>query len=76
MKATGQGREIFSMATNEEIVFTRKATEAINLVASAGAAEHQAGTKIVLSIMEHHPISCPGISQERHGARHQMGAGR
>src|SRR6202042_3521612 len=44
----------------EEIVFTRNATEAINLVASSwGAPNIGEGDEIVLSIMEHHSNIVP-----------------
>jgi cysteine desulfurase / selenocysteine lyase len=54
----------------EEIVFTRNATEAINLVASSyGALEIGAGDEIVLSIMEHHSNIVPWhFHRERRGA--------
>src|ERR1700757_1533377 len=44
----------------EEIIFTRNATEAINLVAyTFGQERVQAGDEIVLSIMEHHSNIVP-----------------
>jgi cysteine desulfurase/selenocysteine lyase len=44
----------------EEIIFTRNATEAINLVAyTFGRERIQAGDEIVLSIMEHHSNIVP-----------------
>jgi cysteine desulfurase/selenocysteine lyase len=54
----------------EEIVFTRNATEAINLVAYTFGQEHiKAGDEIVLSIMEHHSNIVPWhFLRERHGA--------
>jgi cysteine desulfurase/selenocysteine lyase len=54
----------------EEIVFTRNATEAINLVAyTFGHERIQAGDEIVLSIMEHHSNIVPWhFLRERHGA--------
>ncbi|HEY6257605.1 MAG TPA: cysteine desulfurase, partial [Xanthobacteraceae bacterium] len=54
----------------EEIVFTRNATEAINLVAySFGHERIQAGDEIVLSIMEHHSNIVPWhFLRERAGA--------
>ena len=57
-------------ARNEEIVFTRNATEAINLVASSwGEPNIKAGDEIVLSIMEHHSNIVPWhFLRERHGA--------
>src|SRR5215218_7675800 len=57
-------------ARTEEIVFTRNATEAINLVASSwGEPNIRAGDEIVLSIMEHHSNIVPWhFLRERHGA--------
>ncbi|MEM9683662.1 MAG: cysteine desulfurase [Pseudomonadota bacterium] len=47
-------------ARPEEIVFTRNATEAINLVASSwGHANLKAGDEIVVSVMEHHANIVP-----------------
>src|SRR5246500_1424371 len=55
---------------NEEIVFTRNATEAINLVAySWGEVNIKAGDEIVGSIMEHHSNIVPWhFLRERQGA--------
>jgi len=55
---------------NEEIIFTRNATEAINLVAyTFGHERIKAGDEIVLSIMEHHSNIVPWhFLRERHGA--------
>ena len=54
----------------EDIVFTRNATEAINLVASSfGAGRIGEGDEIVLSIMEHHSNIVPWhFLRERQGA--------
>jgi cysteine desulfurase / selenocysteine lyase len=54
----------------EEIVFTRNATEAINLVAyTFGRERIKEGDEIVLSIMEHHSNIVPWhFLRERHGA--------
>jgi cysteine desulfurase/selenocysteine lyase len=54
----------------EEIVFTRNATEAINLVAyTFGRERIKAGDEIVLSIMEHHSNIVPWhFVRERQGA--------
>jgi cysteine desulfurase/selenocysteine lyase len=55
----------------EEIVFTRNATEAINLVAYTFGRDRitGAGDEIVLSIMEHHSNIVPWhFLRERHGA--------
>ncbi len=55
---------------NEEIIFTRNVTEAINLVASSwGEPNIKPGDEIVLSIMEHHSNIVPWhFLRERHGA--------
>jgi cysteine desulfurase/selenocysteine lyase len=54
----------------EEIIFTRNATEAINLVAASwGGPNIGAGDEIVLSIMEHHSNIVPWhFLRERQGA--------
>src|SRR5947209_11435504 len=54
----------------EEVIFTRNATEAINLVASSwGEPNIKAGDEIVISIMEHHSNIVPWhFLRERHGA--------
>src|ERR1700720_705912 len=54
----------------EEIIFTRNATEAINLVASSwGEPNIGEGDEIVISIMEHHSNIVPWhFLRERHGA--------
>jgi cysteine desulfurase/selenocysteine lyase len=54
----------------QEIIFTRNATEAINLVAYTFGVEHvSAGDEIVLSILEHHSNIVPWhFLRERHGA--------
>jgi cysteine desulfurase/selenocysteine lyase len=54
----------------EEIVFTRNATEAINLVASSFGLDHiHEGDEIVLSVMEHHSNIVPWhFHRERKGA--------
>jgi cysteine desulfurase / selenocysteine lyase len=57
-------------ARKEEIIFTRNATEAINLVAyTFGRERIKAGDEIVLSIMEHHSNIVPWhFLRERAGA--------
>jgi cysteine desulfurase/selenocysteine lyase len=54
----------------EEIMFTRSATEAINLVASSFAGPRiEAGDEIVLTVMEHHSNIVPWhFHRERKGA--------
>src|ERR1700730_12693137 len=63
-------RGFLNAARREEIVFTRNATEAINLVAyTFGHERIQAGDEIVLSIMEHHSNIVPWhFLRERQGA--------
>src|SRR5437016_3420242 len=63
-------RAFINAARKEEIVFTRNATEAINLVAATFGRERiKAGDEIVLSIMEHHSNIVPWhFLRERHGA--------
>jgi cysteine desulfurase/selenocysteine lyase len=63
-------RAYLNAARPEEIVFTRNATEAINLVAyTFGRERIKPGDEIVLSIMEHHSNVVPWhFLRERHGA--------
>jgi cysteine desulfurase / selenocysteine lyase len=63
-------RAFLNAARQEEIVFTRNATEAVNLVAYTFARERiRAGDEIVLSIMEHHSNIVPWhFWRERQGA--------
>jgi cysteine desulfurase/selenocysteine lyase len=62
---------------NEEIVFTRNATEAINLVASSwGEPNIREGDEIVLSIMEHHSNIVPWHRRIRKSADAAHQAGR
>ena len=63
-------RAFLNAGRPEEIIFTRNATEAINLVAyTFGRERLKAGDEIVLSIMEHHSNIVPWhFLRERHGA--------
>ncbi len=63
-------RRFVNAASHDEIVFTRSATEAINLVASSFGLERiGAGDEIVLSVMEHHSNIVPWhFHRERKGA--------
>src|SRR5436309_425790 len=63
-------RAFLNAGRREEIIFTRNATEAINLVAATFGRERiQPGDEIVLSIMEHHSNIVPWhFLRERHGA--------
>jgi len=63
-------RAFINAERHEEIVFTRNATEAINLVAyTFGRERIKPGDEIVLSIMEHHSNIVPWhFLRERYGA--------
>lgn len=63
-------RRFLNAASTDEIIFTRNATGAINLVASSfGALKIGEGDEIVLSIMEHHSNIVPWhFHRERKGA--------
>ena len=63
-------RGFINAERKEEIIFTRNATEAINLVAyTFGRERIKAGDEIVLSIMEHHSNIVPWhFLRERQGA--------
>ena len=65
-----KSRRFLNAGRKEEIIFTRNATEAINLVAyTFGHERIKAGDEIVLSIMEHHSNIVPWhFLRERHGA--------
>jgi len=63
-------RRFLNAPSVDQIVFTRSATEAINLVASSYGMEHIGeGDEIILSIMEHHSNIVPWhFHRERKGA--------
>ena len=63
-------RRFLNAASSEEIVFTRSATEAINLAAASFGLRHiGAGDEIVLTVMEHHSNIVPWhFHRERKGA--------
>jgi cysteine desulfurase/selenocysteine lyase len=63
-------QRFINAARKEEIIFTRNATEAINLAAASFGGERiKEGDEIVLSIMEHHSNIIPWhFFRERHGA--------
>tara|TARA_R110002072_G_scaffold3937_1_gene28105 strand:+ start:2487 stop:3722 length:1236 start_codon:yes stop_codon:yes gene_type:complete len=62
-------RDFLNAPGVDNIIFTKGATEGINLVASALAETIQAGDEIVLSIMEHHSNIVPWhFLRERQGA--------
>ncbi|MFK4507800.1 cysteine desulfurase [Bradyrhizobium daqingense] len=62
--------QFINAARTEEVIFTRNATEAINLVASSwGGPNVKEGDEIVISIMEHHSNIVPWhFLRERQGA--------
>lgn len=68
--ARESARKFLNAGSTDEIVFTKGATEAINLVASSfGLQNIQEGDEIVLSIMEHHSNIVPWhFLRERKGA--------
>jgi cysteine desulfurase / selenocysteine lyase len=63
-------RRFLNAASTDEIIFTRSATEAINLAAASfGLKSIGAGDEIVLSVMEHHSNIVPWhFHRERKGA--------
>ena len=63
-------RTFLNAERSEEIIFTRNATEAVNLVAQTFGRERiKPGDEIVLSIMEHHSNIVPwNFLRERQGA--------
>jgi cysteine desulfurase/selenocysteine lyase len=70
-RARGKVAKFIGASSHKEIIFTRNATEAINLVARAwGDANLRAGDRILLSIMEHHSNIVPWQQlAQRTGAR-------
>ena len=68
--AREQVRSFLNAGSVDEIIFTRSATESINLVSYAYGAERiREGDEIVLSIMEHHANIIPWhFLRERQGA--------
>jgi cysteine desulfurase / selenocysteine lyase len=69
-KARATAAAYINAPSLDEIIFTRNATEAINLVASSfGLANIKEGDEILLSIMEHHSNIVPWhFHRERKGA--------
>ncbi len=63
-------RKFLNAESTEEIIFTRGATEALNLVAASfGQAHVGEGDEIILSVMEHHSNIVPWhLLRERKGA--------
>jgi cysteine desulfurase/selenocysteine lyase len=61
-------RRFLNAPSTDEIIFTRSATEAINLVAGSFGLDFKKGDEIVLSIMEHHSNIVPWhFHRERNG---------
>lgn len=59
-EARDEVRDLINAPTSQEIVFTRNATESLNLVAySYGLSRLKPGDEIVVSIMEHHSNLLP-----------------
>lgn len=72
-EAFEEAREIvrgyLNAASTDEIIFTKSATESINLVANAMGQSVEAGDEVVLTIMEHHSNIVPWhFWRERKGA--------
>jgi cysteine desulfurase/selenocysteine lyase len=68
-KARERVRAFLNAASADEIVFTRNATEAINLVASSFGQDIGEGDEIVISLLEHHANIVPWhFLRERKGA--------
>jgi cysteine desulfurase/selenocysteine lyase len=62
-------RRFINARHTDEIIFTKNATEAINLVAASYGMDFREGDEIVLSIMEHHSNIVPwNYHRERKGA--------
>ncbi len=62
-------QRFLNAASEDEIIFTKNATEGINLVASSLGLDINEGDEIVLSIMEHHSNIVPWhFLRERKGA--------
>ncbi len=61
---------LFVGAKPEEIIFTRNATESLNLVASVACAEAKPGSSILLTQMEHHSNIVPWqLAAKRNGLK-------
>ena len=67
--ARGKVRQFLSAESDENIIFTKGGTEAMNLVANGIVDMIEPGDEIVLSVMEHHSNIVPWhFLRERHGA--------
>ncbi|HBY15752.1 MAG TPA: cysteine desulfurase CsdA, partial [Porphyromonadaceae bacterium] len=59
-------RDYINAASEEEVIFTRGTTEAINLVASSYGDRFRDGDEIILTVMEHHANIVPWQLLQRH----------
>lgn len=63
-------RDFINAAGEEEVIFTRGTTEAVNLVAASYGQRFRAGDEIILTVMEHHSNIVPWqLLQTRTGVR-------
>lgn len=67
--ARDQVQALIGASSRDEVVFTRGATDSINLVAQSYGATLKSGDEIVLSVMEHHSNLVPWqMAAQRSGA--------
>lgn len=59
-------RDFINAASEEEVIFTRGTTEAINLVAASYGDRFHDGDEIILTVMEHHANIVPWQLLQRH----------
>lgn len=59
-------RDFINAASEEEVIFTRGTTEAINLVAASYGDRFRDGDEIILTVMEHHANIVPWQLLQRH----------
>lgn len=59
-------RDYINAASEQEVIFTRGTTEAINLVASSYGDRFRDGDEIILTVMEHHANIVPFQLLQRH----------
>lgn len=59
-------RDYIHASSEEEVIFTRGTTEAINLVASSFGDRFRDGDEIILTVMEHHANIVPWQLLQRH----------
>lgn len=59
-------RDYINAESNEEVIFTRGTTEAINLVAASFGDRFRDGDEIILTVMEHHANIVPWQLLQRH----------